>query len=284
MDFPILADLRADGYTDYVIFPLVYAGSRPWAVSFCTRRPEGFTDLDLAIIGHVLPGFAGALEIMETRRTARQLLETYIGPKAGAQVLAGDILRGQGRTIDAVLWMSDLHDFTRLSNHLPLSDVISLLNRYFDLMAEPIERHGGEILKFVGDAVLAIFPLTHIEEDRRQAVHDAVTAASEALGALDAVNAERRAEGLEPLKTGIALHNGEVMYGNVGSSNRLDFTVIGPAVNLASRLTHLTGELDRSLVLSADFARLVDRPLRYLGRFSLKGFDTPEEVFTVERA
>jgi adenylate cyclase len=250
------------------------------AISLTTRRPEGFAERDIAAFESLLPAFAALIELIETRRTARLLLDTYVGPDAGSQVLAGDIQRGQGHAIEAVVWFSDIRGFSQLSNTLPSSEVIELLNAYFDVMAEPIKARGGEILKFLGDGLLAIFPVETISAQTcRNAGAGALAAAEAALVGLDALNTTRRAVGQAEIQTGIALHIGEMMYGNVGSADRLDFTVIGAAVNLVVRLEGLTRGLEPPIVCSAPLAELCGRPLRSLGLHELKGFAEPQEAF-----
>jgi adenylate cyclase len=171
----------------------------------------------------------------------------------------------------------DLRDFTRISDNWPRDDVIDLLNGYFDAMAEPIERHGGEILKFIGDGLLAIFPLSE-----PKACADLLHAVNEARQAMVALNEENRETGRAALNYGIGVHVGDVMYGNIGSRTRLDFTVIGPAVNMASRLEALTKQLGRSVLLSRAFADLVesDFDLERVGEYPVRGFNDPIELFT----
>jgi adenylate cyclase len=282
-DFSILDDLRRQQYCDYTVRPLSYSNHKnPNAISLATRRLGGFSDHDLAIFDQLMPAFASALELIETKSTARTLLDTYVGRKAGEQVLAGDITRGQGQNINAVLWMSDMRDFSGMSCDLEQDEVIALLNSYFGVMGEAIQNHGGEILKFIGDAVLAIFPTDGACLLCREPAERAVSAAEEALTALDDFNRHRRGDKQQPIiRTGIALHIGRMTYGNVGTADRLDFTVIGSAVNLVARLEDLTKQLDPPLVFSAELAKALQRPLRSMGRFQLKGFSEPQEAFTL---
>jgi adenylate cyclase len=170
----------------------------------------------------------------------------------------------------------DLRDFTRISDNWPRDDVIELLNDYFDAISEPVARHGGEILKFMGDGLLAIFPLT-----QPSACADLLRAVTEARQAMNALNEKNGAIGREPLNYGVGVHVGDVMYGNIGSRTRLDFTVIGPAVNMASRLEALTKQLERKVLLSRAFADLVARDfdLERLGEYPVRGFSDPIELF-----
>jgi adenylate cyclase len=209
-------------------------------------------------------------------RLARTLLETYVGSHAGELILAGATRRGSGTTVRAAIMICDLREFTRISDSWPRDDVIDLLNDYFDAMSEPIARHGGEILKFMGDGLLAIFPLS-----QPTACADLLHAVSEARQAMTELNGKSRASGGKPLNFGIGVHVGDVMYGNIGSRARLDFTVIGPAVNMASRLETLTKQLGRTVLLSRDFADLVagEFELERLGEHPVRGFADPIELF-----
>jgi len=216
-------------------------------------------------------------EIRVKNRLARTLLETYVGSHAGELILAGATRRGSGTTVRAAIMICDLRDFTKISDSWPRDDVIDLLNGYFDAMSEPIARHGGEILKFIGDGLLAIFPLS---EPRACAnLLRAVSEARQAMAALNKENAE--AGGRVPLNYGIGVHVGDVMYGNIGSQTRLDFTVIGPAVNMASRLEALTKQLGKPVLLSGAFADFVksDFTLESVGKHSVRGFNDPIELF-----
>lgn len=279
-DFPVVQDLAARGFTDYTIRPLVFSDRRPNAISIATRRPGGFKDLDLAILDQVLPAFSTVLELRQLRRTAQEVLSTYVGWNTGERILSGAIRRGDGEMIHAILWYCDLRGFTTMAETCPLDDVIATLNAYFDCVAEPVIERGGEVLKFIGDAMLAIFPC----DDREAAICDAAERATQAaLAAAQAVvslNQDCAAKGKGELSCGIALHIGDVMYGNIGANARLDFTVIGPAVNLVSRIEPLCASLNVPLVVSAQIAKVMQRPLRSLGRYPLKGIAEPQEIFT----
>ena len=279
-DFPILADLRARGLTDYSMQVLPFASGERNGVSFASDHPEGFSEQDLALIGAVLPAFAAVLELRHARNTARALLDTYVGRDTGGHILNGAVKRGDGEVIYAVLWYCDLRGFTELSERLPLDEVIALLNLYFDCVARPVEARGGEILKFVGDGMLAIFPCNAATGGACGAADMACTAAEEAVAAIAAANQARAAANQAPLRCGIALHVGEVMYGNIGSESRLDFTVIGPAVNHVSRLETLCAQLGCDVVVSADLKRAVKRELKPLGEHQLKGISGERAAYT----
>jgi adenylate cyclase len=249
------------------------------AVAFSTDRPGGFDEAHVAGLSGLLPTLALVSEIRMKNRLARTLLETYVGSHAGELILAGATRRGSGTTVRAAILICDLRDFTRISDSWPRDDVISLLNDYFDAMSEPIARHGGEILKFMGDGLLAIFPLS-----QPSACADLLNAVTEACQAMAALNERNRESGAEPLNFGIGVHVGDVMYGNIGSRARLDFTVIGPAVNMASRLEALTKQLGRPVLLSRAFADLVagDFDLERVGEYPVRGFSYPIELFAYE--
>jgi adenylate cyclase len=193
-------------------------------------------------------------------------------------VLAGQIRRGSGEAISAVLWSSDLRRFTQLSDHLPGERVIAILNELFELQAHAIAGHGGEILKFVGDGLLAIFPVADPDEARR-AAHNALAAANETLAALGARRGQESRAEEPPLEIVIALHYGTVIYGNIGAADRLDFTVIGPAVNLVSRVEGIAKSLDLPLVVSDDFSDVYGGGLISLGRHHLRGLEQKHELF-----
>jgi adenylate cyclase len=278
LDFAMMTELRDQGFTDYLAFPLHLSSGRIGVFTVCATRPEGFADAEVELLDAVLPALTVVSELHAMRGVAASLLDTYVGHGAGEKVLTGQIRRGHGETRRTVLWYTDLRGFTAMSEAMPRDDVIRLLNDYFETMAGPVESLGGEVLKFIGDAMLAIFPIDE-PADTASACETALTAAEMAMQRMKAVNRRRTAA---PLRYGLALHLGDVMYGNIGAARRLDFTVIGAAVNLVARLEKLAGELDLTLVTSADFAAACGRELRSIGRHSLKGLAQPQEVFTAD--
>ena len=280
-DFPILAELRAQGYRDYTIRPLPFITGRINAFGVATKASGGFAEADLALLDAALPALGAVLESRHILNTARLLLDTYVGPKAGRSVLGGTIKRGDGSLIHAAIWFCDLRSFTALSERLPLPGMIALLNGYFDRMAGPIEARGGEILKFIGDAILAIFPCEPDPAAMARAADQALAAAEEAVAGLAALNEAPDADWREagPLRCGVALHIGEVMYGNIGGGTRQDFTVIGPAVNLVSRLESLTAEVEGAIVASAAFAEASSRRFEPVGRFPFKGIAEAQPAY-----
>lgn len=272
-------EMRARGLTDYVAWPLYHTLGKRHIVTFATDRPGGFDDAHVAGLKKLLPVLALVSEIRVKNRLARTLLETYVGSHAGELILAGATRRGSGTTVRAAIMICDLRDFTKISDNWPRDDVIDLLNDYFDAMSEPIARHGGEILKFIGDGLLAIFPLR-----APNACANLLHAVAEARKAMAALNERNSATGRAPLNYGIGVHVGDVMYGNIGSTSRLDFTVIGPAVNMASRLEALTKKLGKNVLLSRDFAELVEREfqLEHVARHEVRGFSDPIELFAYQ--
>src|SRR5262249_47619070 len=225
-EFPIVKDLRAEGLTDYIVLSIPFADGSHKALSLATNRPDGFRDADIALFEGLVPAFAFNLEIQALQRTARTLLDTYVGRQAGSRVLDGQIQRGMGETIRAVIWLCDLRGFTSLSERLPRDELIDMLNAYFGPMCDGVEGEGGEVLKFIGEGMLGIFPRT---DKAPPACRPAPAAAGRGRARVAATNRERVGARPPPINYGIALHLGEVMYGNIGGDTRLDFTVIGPA-------------------------------------------------------
>jgi adenylate cyclase len=275
-EFAILADLRRDGFTDYIVLAVPFADGSHKALSLATTRKSGFDRDEIALFEAMIPAVAFNLEVQALRRTARTLLDTYVGRQSGGRVLEGQIQRGAGETIAAVIWLCDLRGFTNLSETLPREALIDLLNCYFGPMCDAVAEQGGEILKFIGDAMLAIFP---IGADAAVTCRAALAAATRAQADLAAENRRREAAGLPRIDYGLALHVGDVMYGNIGSDTRLDFTVIGPAVNLTARIESMCRQLGRSLLLSSDFVAAGTIPAESLGVFSLKGVGIEQEIY-----
>jgi adenylate cyclase len=277
--FPLFYELREQGITDYVALPITFSDGKIHGTTWSTDRPGGFETGHLALIEDLLPVVSLLLEIQLNRRIAINLLDTYVGHDAGERILKGQITRGSAETVQAAIWYCDLRGFTVLSERLERDALLACLNDYFDCMAGPIARQRGEILKFIGDAILAIFRL-HDEP----ACGRAFDAAIDARNSMLELNRRRRADGLETLDFGLALHAGEVMYGNIGTAERLDFTVIGPAVNLTTRIERLCRTLGLDLLMSGTFAGMCSYPLRSLGRHRLTGIQRPVEIFTLPEA
>lgn len=278
-DYPILAELRRQGFTDYRAAPLPFSGRLRNIVTAATRQEGGFDDEELALFDACLPALATVAELDQMRLTGRTLLATYVGPRTAERVWEGSIRRGQGERIYAIVYYCDLRGFTELAASQPLEETIALLDDYFDAMGGAVEKHGGEILKFMGDALLAVFPCNRSAERDCPMAGDALAAAEEGLEALHALSRQRVAAGKTPLRAGVALSVGDVLYGNIGVADRLDFTVIGPAVNLAARIQALSDALGAELLLSEEICLRLPRPTRSVGRHALKGVAEPVEVF-----
>jgi adenylate cyclase len=202
------------------------------------------------------------------RRRASTLLDTYVGNRAGERILGGQIRRGHTDTMHAAIWLSDLRGFTALSDRLPAEIVVKILNRYFDCQVSSIRSHGGEVLKFMGDGLLAVFPIDEYVGDTKQVCSRVLEAARESRASVDAMHFQV-GEAVERFRFGVALHVGKILYGNIGGGNRLDFTCIGPAVNLAARLEKIAGRLNRTVVASAGFAGICAGGWTELGEFPI---------------
>ena len=279
-EFPILTELRAEGVTDYLGLPLPFSDGSWKAMTFSTCAPRGFSDEQIAMLCSLGPSLARILEIQTLHRTTLTLLNTYIGPIAGGRVLDGAIKRGMCDSIRAVIWFCDLRDFTDLSEKLPAVELVNFLNEYFGAMTDAVERYGGEVLKFIGDAMLAIFPL--VGGNDALVADRAIVGAQEAAAAIDALNERRRGTGQPEIRFGLALHVGEVLYGNIGGDSRLDFTVIGKAVNVASRVEKLTKSLGKKILFSGEFADLCSTKGIPLGVYPLRGVDGSLPVHSLD--
>jgi adenylate cyclase len=271
-DFPVLADLRAEAVTDYLAAPLIFTDGAVHAVTCTTRQPGGFTDAQIADLEAVMIPLARVAEIRALRRTASTLLDTYVGHDAGERILAGHIRRGDIEEIHAAIWLSDMRGFTALADGLSPHVLIDLLNRYFDCQVPVIHDHGAEVLKFTGDGLLAIFAIAGNETE---VCRHALAAARQAQANIAALAGST----LPGLRFGLALHIGDVLYGNIGSANRLDFACIGPAVNFAARVEKLTSQLGREILASREFARHCPGDFASLGEFSLTGISATQLVF-----
>src|SRR5262244_780449 len=280
LDFAVLTELKARGATDYLALPIrsIHGRTSNYMLTYVTDRPGGFTADEIADMTRISQRLAVVCDIQGLRWVATNVLNAYLGPKTGPRVLAGQIRRGTGEELTVVLWSSDLRGFTERSDRLPGDRMIAILNALFDVQAKAIYDHGGEILKFIGDGLLAIFPIEDGATADRAAT-SALAAAQEALEAVRRLNGEPSMAGEPPLEIVVALHVGKVVYGNIGAAERLDFTVIGPSVNLVSRLEGMAKTLNTAIVLSDDFARAYGRPLTSLGHHTLRGLAKPHELF-----
>jgi adenylate cyclase len=276
---PFFSEMRAEGATDYLALPLVMSDGEVHASSWITQEPGGFTDAQNDGLNALMPSLTRMIEIWLLRRTAAGLLNNYVGGRAGARILAGQIRRGHTESMHAAIWLSDLRGFTPLSDRLSSEAVVDILNRYFDCQVPAILDHGGEVLKFMGDGLLAVFPISETEGDEKavcQRVLDAARACRASVAAMTYVDG---GETLANFRFGLALHVGKVLYGNIGGGDRLDFTCIGPAVNLAARIEKMTGRLNRTVLVSTEFAGHADADWTDLGLFSVAGFAAPQRVY-----
>jgi len=279
-DHSLYHDLVAAGMTDYLALPMWFSDGHRNFVSFATVSPDGFTDDDLAKLA-TLPVWLGPLlEAMEHRNVAVTLLNTYVGSQTGHRILHGLIKRGDGETIRAAIWYSDLRDFTAINEQLPPEEVLAMLNAYFEFVAAAVTARGGEILQFIGDAILVIFRAPE-EADTREQCIAALDSAIDAFDSLAVLNIRRQRSGHLPIRFGVGLHVGTVTHGNVGSLDRLGFNVVGPAVNRTARLESLTKQVGVPLLLSRELAAQVDRPVESRGSFPMKGVAELQEVFAL---
>jgi adenylate cyclase len=267
-DFSVLHDLAASGHTDYIILPMTFTTGDSHAIAFATKRAAGFSDDDIGTLRRIVRPLARVAEIYALRRTASNLLSTYVGRDAGDRVLSGKIRRGDIEVIPAIIWFSDLRGFTQLSQRVSAREVIDAINQAFDAQVAAVHAAGGEVLKFIGDGMLAIFPIGGDLGERARNVLAAGQAAQHAF-----------ATARPDLAFGLALHVGDVAYGNVGGMGRLDFTAIGPAVNLAARLESLTGKLGKPLLVSREIAAHLAGLVEPVGAHELKGIAGAVEVF-----
>jgi adenylate cyclase len=288
LDFPVLEELADDGATDYfaqiVRFGPEGDASRGTGIaySFATDRREGFGEDDVTLLRAVLPALSLAMMAHAGHTIASGLLGAYLGDDAGRRIHAGAVERGSVERIHAVLWFADMRGFTKLADSTPGLEVIELLDEVFETLTAPLRSRGGQVLKFMGDGMLAIFPLP--AETQAKTCRDAIEAAREAMHTLDRIN-RARVEACKPIaEVDLALHIGEVLYGNVGAADRLDFTVIGPAVNEAARIETLCEPLGRKVLVSAEFAAAAGscNGLQPLGHHRLRGVREPRAIYGLD--
>ncbi|CAN7753774.1 adenylate/guanylate cyclase domain-containing protein [Bradyrhizobium sp. LjRoot220] len=276
--FPIIADMRAEGVTDYIALPLLFTDGAVHATSWTTRQPGGFTDEQLAALRQIATPLARVIEIISLRRQASSLLDTYVGNRAGERIMGGQIRRGHTESMNAAIWLSDLRGFTALSDRLPSETVVDILNQYFDCQVEAIRSHGGEVLKYMGDGLLAVFPIDEYVDDDQQVCSRVLEAAQQSRASVAELQYPI-GDAIERFRFGVALHVGRILYGNIGGGNRLDFTCIGPAVNLAARLEKIASRLQRTVVASEGFVGICRGGWSDLGEFPIAGFAKAERVF-----
>ena len=286
-EFPVFADLLAAGQTDYLAMIHRFAPEGVIGDMECvystwgTDVEPGFCDADIKDLERLVPLLALAVKAASLGRIAETLVETYLGRDAGRRVLSGRIARGVADRIEAVLWFSDLQGYTRITDTAPPEQIIPLLNDYADAIISAIHAHDGDVLKLMGDGTLAIFTA----DDRRRACQAALDAVGAARRDIATLNHRRRAEGLPTTQMYLGLHVGEVFYGNIGSRLRLDFTVVGPAVNEVSRIAALCRSVDQPVLVSSAFAAALGDAMGRLvsvGRYALRGVGRPQDLFTLE--
>ena len=283
MDFPLLHDLKQDGFTDYAAFALNFSDGSRQFISIASDQPTGFSADELSALDALMPLIALRVELIHARRLHSTLLRTYLGARAASQIERGEIRRAQGSRIQAIIAFADLRSFTHMANNLPSDDIVRVLSHYYEAVAEPLEARGGEINKLIGDGMLALFPLENLDPIyTNQLASSIVQGATESHARLAAISPALLPRGIDRLRAGIVLHVGEVTFGNVGSKTRLDYTVIGPAVNEAARMQPLTKSLSRPLLLSHAFTQLpCSIKFESVGHHELYGFPGLKEIFAL---
>jgi adenylate cyclase len=287
LDFPILEELRDEGATDYVAMPVMFCDGKINVITFTADRPGGMTTSELEHLYGMLPALGRIMEVHSLRHTARSILDTYLGRQTGERVFNGSIKRGDGDDIHAIIWFCDLRGSAPLADSMPRAAFLDLLNGFFECMAGAVLEEGGEVLRFIGDAVLAIFPISSQTDrpelcpEHQKACRSALNAARGAMARIGELNERREADGQPPLGYGIGLHLGEVMYGNIGVPERLEFSVIGAAANEAARIEDMCKTLGQPLLISSELARVLPENYVSLGRHCLRGVSQEQEVFTL---
>ncbi len=275
-EIPLLAELQSQGMTDYFLRVVRFGGEIAAAVpgvafAIATDRPGGFAEQDIATFAALTPAMGLASYRYMLSRVTTEILGVYLGMRTARRVLAGEVRRGTGRAIEAAILLADLRGFTGLAGREPAARVVAWLDQHLEAIGEAVAAHEGEVLKFLGDGLLAVFPADEPGCSAGDACRHALAAAEQALASTASVNAGRRSQGQPELALDVVLHYGEVVYGNVGAARRLDFTIIGPTVNEASRIEALCDELGRNLLLSAPFATRCGRATASVGSFALRG-------------
>ncbi|WP_163830999.1 adenylate/guanylate cyclase domain-containing protein [Spartinivicinus ruber] len=278
----VLQELCSEGITDYVAFPLGFTDQTVSTFIIASDNDQGFSESDFkkwqALLLYLLP----VLEVFSARNTIKSLLNTYVGPSTGKKILNGIVKRGDSELIECALWYSDLRNFTALTESLSTEAMLQLLNSYFELITNAVTQHNGEVLRFIGDAMLIVFTAEELGSIDNACIA-ALQAALDANNQLQQLNKELATQDMPLLSFGVGLHMGKVVYGNVGSLSRLDFTVMGPAVNRTARLEELTKKLDSDLLLTSEFAEHITEPSVFLGSHNVKGVAEPLQVHTLKQ-
>ena len=275
-------ELAEEGFTDYVALPVLFGEvAEPGAaIIISTKRKGGFSDQHIESFRRIRDYLAPVLEVHALRHISRSLMNTYVGKRTSEKVLAGMIKRGDADVINAALWFSDLRNFTHLTETLPAEQILEMLNEYFEFISAAVTARGGEILRFIGDAMLIVFPIDE-KTCAQTACNAAIDAAIDAQSTLETMNHRRRRHNQPEIEFGVGLNIGEVIYGNVGAPDRLDFTVMGPAVNRTARLESLTKKLGCNILFSHKFSELIETPSEFLGQHEMKGIAEPQAVYAL---
>ena len=277
LTYPVLQEFRENGYRQYIGFPVPFGEGGVAVLTLCTAHPNGFQPSQVDGLTRIFNVLSLLLTVVETQRMTRTMLQTYLGRYTADRVLAGEILRGQGKEIQAAIWMCDLRDFTAMTSDIGSFQMIDVMNQYFDCMAQAVWEEDGEILKFMGDAMLVVFKIGD-RHSPQIAAKRALRSARTAIDNLRVVSNERTQQGLPALHAGISLHLGAVVYGNIGATSRLDFTVMGAAVNLVARIQSLAGTMGEEILFSEEIAAHHD-PVVSVGVHTFKGVSKPVEIF-----
>lgn len=291
VDFPVLEELVERGLTDYLMIATNFAGPSKSSAAprkgilaaWSSDRKGGFSASDVAALQRIQRRFAIACKTVIQARITDNITSTYLGREPGQRVLDGEIRRGDGRETQAVVWYSDLRNSTALADTMPSDDYIQLLNDYFECTAGPVIEAGGDVLDFIGDAVLAVFPISE-DADLLSAVHAATTALHQSIEVAQAVNAKRKQAVQLPIKYGIGLNIGSVMFGNIGVPQRLTFSVIGPTVNEVARIESLTKSIDAAALVTKEFAEQEADSWVSVGTHRLDGVAQEIELFALKDA
>lgn len=289
LDFDMFVEIEKRGATDYFGYIVPFTGDdfgdfgqNGVVGSWVTDRPGGFNDSDLQSLLRIQQRLAVACKMVIKEKITENVLSAYLGPDAGKQVLSGQIKLGDGESTHAVIWFSDLRNSSGLADSLPPEEFITLINEYFQCMAGAVLDSGGEVLRFIGDAVLAIFPIRGGHENEGEACATALIAARDAVDRMGELNKSRTKDSKDPLGFGIGLHVGDVMFGNIGVTARVEFSVVGPAANEAARIETLTKTLGHQVIFSDHFTSALKEDWQSLGKHALRGVGEPMEVFYLE--
>jgi adenylate cyclase len=284
LDYGIIKQLHEEGMTDYAAMPMTFSNGQINALTMSTGKEGGFTTAELGRVHEILPLLSRLFEVHAAHSMCSTLMQTYLGRSTGDNVLKGLIKRGDSENLHAVIWFCDLRGSTPLAESMPPEEFIAVLNQFFECMVKPVVDHGGEVLRFIGDAVLAVFPLLDGDSVYQRACDDALAAAADAEERLLELNRNRAEDGKVELDYGIGLHVGHMTYGNIGIPERLEFTVIGAAANEAARIESLTKEVDARVVVSSTFANHCSSPLLPLGEFELRGVSEKQTIYVPDEA